>query len=156
MSLNKDLVMQRESLRILREQEDAARSYFGSNPQTKGQIRRYAVLSTIRDLEKTHNTKLTHEDALRLINTTIPTLKDPAHVAHRKHFFDTFRHMTKEARHAAARLLKNQDETWLAQTDHTKRERIRSHIKSNYFPADINLQDVVHVATRIGEFATLV
>lgn len=148
MALDQDLVMNREALRVLREQLEAMTSLFGSNQQTQVQNRRRAVLATIRDLQNTHGIKLTPKDGLKLLAVPISPLRDPTHAANRKYFFDHFRHWSNEARMAKAIALRNEDDRWLAlaKRDPSKVDRIRSCIKSNSFPVDVNVQDVVQVA----------
>lgn len=154
MVLERDLLMQREALRVLREQLEIVATYLGSRKQTEIRNRRLAVLATIRDLERTHSVKLTPNDALWLWRLPVPPIEDPGHLSNRKHFFDFFRHLTKEDRNAKARMLKREDDNWMAtiKKDQLKMDRLRSYIKANSFPKDVSLQDIIQVASRINEF----
>ena len=145
--------MQREALRVLREQMETVASYLGSHEPTRN--RRLAVLATIRDLEKTHAINLTPKDALLLWNITLPPLQDPMHSMRRKHFFDFFRYLSKEYRNAKARALKFKDDLWPKKIDPAKADQIRGYIKSNSFPDDLCLEDVVQVASRINDLEFL-
>lgn len=148
MALKDDPLMQGDALRVLREHVDAMKHYLGSHKQYEPRNRRLAVLNTIRDLEKTHGVKLTAKDALLLLAMHLPPLKSATHSLHLKHFFDHFRHLSKENRSARARALKQQDDEWAKKTDQTKRDQIRSYIKANSFPDNISIEDVVQVASR--------
>lgn len=158
MALAKDLVMQREAMRVLREQLDAMTQYFGTSPQNQAMCRRLAVLATIRDLEYTHGIELTPNDALQLLRMEMPTLRDPRHASRRKHFFDHYRHLKNEARHEKARALKESDNAWYASAikDKDKVKRILTCINSGCYSPDVSIRDLVHVASRNHEFAALV
>jgi len=140
--------MQGEALRVLREQMDAMTSYFGTDPQNETRKKRLAVLGTLRDLQKTHAIKLTPKDALWLWNVKLQPLENPKHPLHRKHFFDFARHLTKSHRSARARALRSKDDYWTREVDQAKVAQIRSYIKTNSFPDDVRLQDVIQVVSR--------
>ena len=152
MSLEKNLEHHVDALRVLREHTDAVASYLTDNRQTKNRNKRLAVLMTVRDMEKTHGIKLKPKDAIYLLKAEQPPLDNQAHPLHRKHLFDRFRHLSSSDRQAEARALLRLDESWSAKTDSIKMEQIRKYIRSGLFPEDVNLEDVVHVASR--ELAT--
>lgn len=148
MALERNLAHHIDALHVLREHADATATYLTTNQHTKNRNRRLATLLTIKDLEKTHGITLTPKDAIDLLTTDLPPLPSPKHPLYRKHFFDRFRHLPKAQQHAYARRLLKLDEDWLAQTDDAKVDRIRKYIKSNYFPNDVSIKDVIHVASR--------
>ena len=148
MSFGKSLNSHVDALHVLREQADIVASYLTNNQQTKNRNRRLAVLRTIRDLQKTHDIKLAPKDAIYLLDVPLPPLNNKQHPLHRKHFFDRFRHLSPSQRSAEAKALLEMDESWAAKTDNIKIEQIRQHIKSGFFPKDLDLEDVVHVASR--------
>ena len=148
MALERNLAHRIDALHVLREHTDATAAYLTTNQQTKNRNKRLATLLTIEDLEKTHGIKLTPKDAIDLLTTDLQPLPSPKHPLYRKHFFDRFRHSPKAQQQAYARRLLKLDEDWLAKTDDAKVDRIRKYIKSNYFPNDVSIKDVIHVASR--------
>ena len=152
MSFGKSLKSHVEALHVLREHTVIVASYLTNNQQTKNRNRRLAVLRTIQDLQKTHDIKLAPEDAIYLLDVPLLPLNNKEHPLHRKHFFDRFRHLSPSERSAEAKALLGMDESWTAKTDCIKIEQIRKYIKSGFFPKDLELEDVVHVASR--ELAT--
>ena len=134
MALDQDLVMNREALRVLREQLEAMASLLGSNQQMQVQNKRRAVLATIRDLQNTHGIKLTPKDGLKLLTVPISPLRHPTHAANRKHFFDHFRHLSNGARLAKAIALRNEDDRWLAlaQKDPSKVDQANRRLRNNH------------------------
>lgn len=148
MALERNLTHRIDALHVLREHTDATATYLTTNQQTKNRNRRFATLLTVEDFEKTHGIKLKPKDAIDLLTTDLPPLPSPKHPLYRKHFVDRFRYLSKAQQHAYARRLLKLDEDWLAKTDEAKVDRIRKYIKSNYFPHDVNIKDVIHVASR--------
>lgn len=92
--------------------------------------------------------KLETKDALDLLATPLPPLTNLKHPLHRRHFKDVFRHLSQSQWHEKARKLLSEDERWFSKTDDRTKDRIRDYIKSGYFPNDVKLGDVMHVASR--------
>ena len=150
MTFEGNLLMQGEALRVLREHMDAMASYLGTGPQNETRKKRLAVLETLRDLQMTHAIRLSPQDALWLWNVKLQPLENPKHPLQRKHFFDFSRHLSKSHRSARARALRLKDEDWARRVEEAKVEQIRSYIKTNSFPDDVRLQDVIQVVSRDG------
>ena len=148
MSFGKSLRSHVEALHVLREHTDNGASYLTNNQQTKNRNRQLAMLRTIRDLQKTHDIRMAPKDAIYLLNVPSLPLNNAQHPLHRKHFFGRFRHLSPSERSAEAKALLGMDESGAA----IKIEQIRKYMKSGFFPKDLDLEDVIHVASR--ELAT--
>ena len=148
MAFQGNLLMQGEALRVLRENMDAMTSYFPTGQQSERKKKRLAVLETLRDLQKTHALRLSPQDALWLWNVKLQPLENPTHPLHRKHYFDFFRHLTKSHRSARTREFRSKDEDWVRNVDKAKVAQIKGYIKTNSFPDDVSLQDVIQVVSR--------
>lgn len=148
MALKNNPLHDPEVLKLLREHLDSMETYLGSEQTTKNRNKRLAVLRTIREIENTHGNKLTPQNALQLLKEDVAPIPETGHHMFRKHFFDHFRHLSQSDKFKKARHILQQDEAWSRTTDQATRDRIRNYIKSNVFPRDVKLEDVVHVASR--------